>query len=129
MFNPKTTFMQRGYFPKIPLKNYLPWDANQFYLNQAPWNQPISSLLITRPTTKLRYQICLHKSERIPSKIKLKALKPSWPSQDKYPYQNGNQTSIKETHRTITQPKPLISLQQTMCIYQLDTKYVATKPW
>ena len=71
---------------------------------------------------ELHYQICLHKSEMIPLKIKPKALKPS------LTIAIGNQTSTQETHRTITQPKPLISLTQTMGIYQLDTKYVATKP-
>ena len=85
--------MQHGYFPKIPLKIYLLQQSNpnlpqlgttfnqssyQFH-HQVPWNleTQVSSLLITRPTTKLRYQICLHKSERIPSKIKPKVLKPS----------------------------------------------------
>ena len=50
----------------------------QFH-HQVPWNleTQVSSLLITRPTTKLHHQFCLHKSERIPSKIKSKALKPS----------------------------------------------------
>ena len=28
MFDPNTKFMQRGYFPKIPLKIYLPQQPN-----------------------------------------------------------------------------------------------------
>ena len=44
MFDPKTTFIKHGYFPKVRLKSYLPWKANQLYLNRAPQNQLIQSL-------------------------------------------------------------------------------------
>ena len=36
--------MQHSYFPKIPLKSYLPRKANQFYLNWASQNQLTQSL-------------------------------------------------------------------------------------
>ena len=88
-------------FFKTSLKTYLPQQSNsnlpqpgtafnqssyQFH-HQVPWNleTQVSSLLIIRPTTKLCYQICLHKSERIPSKIKPKALKPSLTSPRQVP--------------------------------------------
>ena len=136
--------MQHSYFSKISFKSYLPRHSNpnlpqpdtafnqssyQFH-HQVPQNleTQVSSLLITRPTTKLHYQICLHKSEWIFSKIKPKPLKPSLTSPRQVPYPTGNQTSIQDTHRTTTQPKPLISLPQKMCVYQLDSTYVTTKP-
>ena len=80
-------------FQKIPLRSHLPqqskpslpqlsttFNQSSYQVHhQVPWNleTQVSSLLITRPTTKLLYQICLHKQERILSKIKPKALKPN----------------------------------------------------
>ena len=68
MFDPKTKFMQRGYFPKIPLKSYLPRQSipnlpqrgtafNQLsyqFHHQVPWTleTQVSSLLILRPIAK-----------------------------------------------------------------------------
>ena len=40
----KQCFIQYGYFPKNPLKSYLPRKANKFYLNRASQNQLIQSL-------------------------------------------------------------------------------------
>ena len=93
MFYPKTTFMQHDYFPKIPLKSYLPQQSNPNLpqlgtaFNQIKLLVPLPSALEPRNISikpinnkayyKLHYQICLHKLEMIPSKIKPKALKPS----------------------------------------------------
>ena len=138
MFDPKNNVYVTWLFSKNPIKKLLTSAIQSKFTSTEHHIQLIKLLVLSQSTLeprntsskpinnkayhKLHYQICLHKSEMIPSKIKPKALKPN------LTIAIGNQTSIQETHRTITQPKPLISLTQTMGIYQLDTKYVATKP-
>ena len=138
MFDPKKKNLCNVVISKNLIKKLLISIVQSKFTSTGHHIQPIK-LLVPLPSTleprntstnpinnkayyKLHYQICLHKSKMIPLKIKPKALKPS------LTIVIGNQTSIQETYRTITQPKPLISLTQTMGIYQLDTKYVATKP-
>ena len=56
-FNHEILECNNNYFSKIPLRSYLPHKANQFYLNRAPWNQPIPSLgpssKISEPRNKM----------------------------------------------------------------------------
>ena len=144
MFDPNTKFMQRVYFPKILLKCYLPQQSNlnlpqpsstfnqssyQFH-HQVPWNleTQVSSLLITRPTTKLHYQICLHKLERIPSKIKPKSLKPSLTSPRQVPLPKRESTKHTRNSQDYNTTKAFNFPSATMCIYQLITKHVITNP-
>ena len=138
MFDPKKKILCNVVISKNLIKKLLISIVQSKFTSTGHHIQPIK-LLIPLPSTlerrntstkpinnkayyKLHYQICLHKSEMIPLKIKPKALKPS------LTIAIGNQTSTQETHRTITQPKPLISLPQTMCMYQLNTTYANTKP-
>ena len=136
-------YIDKGYDTIVSRKIQLSRVVSKFTLTRH-CIQPIK-LLIPSPSTleprntnikpinnkvyyKIMYQICHHKLERIASKINSKPLKPSLTSPRQVPYPTGNQTSIQDTHRTTTQPKPLISLPQKMCVYQLDSTYVTTKP-
>ena len=100
-FNHKILQCNNDFFLRISLRSHLPQKSNpnlpqldtafnqssyQFH-HQVPQNleTQVSSQLITRLTTKLHHQICLHKSEMIPSKIKPKALKPSLTSPRQVP--------------------------------------------
>ena len=72
---PKTTFIKHGYFPKIPLKSYLPWKANQFYLNWASQNQPIQSLgpslRISKPRNRMIKPIINKAYHKVPLNLSL----------------------------------------------------------
>ena len=142
---PKNKVYATWLFSKNPIRKLLTTIVQSKFTSTEHRIQPIK-LLVPSPSTleprntnikpinnkvyyKIMYQICLHKLERIASKINSKPLKPSLTSPRQVPYPTGNQTSIQDTHRTTTQPKPLISLPQKMCVYQLDSTYVTTKPW